>query len=61
MIRPTILILYRQNKTIQKSHLTFHRVSVDLAHVGAGVVRLDVAHVQFPGVMVVVGDREPGV
>lgn len=40
------------------AHLTTHGVSVDLAHVRAGIVLLDVRHVQFPCVVSVVRDRQ---
>lgn len=39
-------------------YLAFHGISVDLTHVGARVIGLDVADVEFPCVMIVVGDGE---
>lgn len=44
---------------LQVSDLTDHRVGVDLAHVVAAVLLLDLAHVQQPGHGIVVGDAEP--
>lgn len=41
------------------SYLTLHRVCVDLAHVSARVIGLDVADVQLPSVMVIVCDGQP--
>lgn len=35
-------------------HLTFHRVGIDLAHVGPRVILLNVGYVEFPRVVTVV-------
>jgi len=39
------------------THLTAHRVGIDLTHVGTGVILLDIRHVQFPRVVPIVRDR----
>jgi len=38
--------------------LTPHRIRINLTHVRAGVVRLNVSHVQLPCVMAVVSDGQ---
>lgn len=43
------------------TNLTSHRIRINLTHVRARVVRLDVGHVQFPRVMSIVSDRQPWV
>lgn len=43
------------------TNLTPHRIRINLTHVRARVVRLDVGHVQFPRVMSIVSDRQPWV
>jgi hypothetical protein len=42
-------------------YLASHWVRVDLTHVCAAVVHLDIGDVQFPSVMTVVSHREPRV
>lgn len=43
------------------SYLRFHGISVDLAHVLAGITALNTRDVQLPCVVTIVGDRESGI
>lgn len=43
------------------SYLCLHGISVDLAHVLAGVASLNTRDVQLPCVVTIVGDRESGI
>lgn len=45
--------------TTTTTYLTPHGIRVNLAHVAARVVQLDMGDVQLPRIMAVVGDGQP--